>query len=174
MKRITLEEFNELISISQVKPRLKRELRFITSTEGLSDEEWNDRELLSVCDRSGSNGVLIISIVSGLYIIPYELDPVTTSFATGRSQSIICDFCRTWQYGDRSASIRFQKDKHASISYLCCADLKCSMHVRSKTEAAHISRSQLREDLSVDQRVERLKTNLAGVISTLSITPVQS
>jgi hypothetical protein len=173
MNKLNQEEFNELISQSQVKPRLKNELRFITSTENLSDEEWGDRELLSISDRSGNSGVLLVSLNNSLYILPYELKIGITSSITGRSQSIICDFCRTWQYGDRSASIRFVKSKNTSVSYLCCADLKCSMHVRDKTDAASTSRAQLREDLSIDQRVERFNTRLANLIGTLPINPIE-
>jgi hypothetical protein len=160
------------MSQTQVKPRLKSELKFIASAESLSDEDWSDRELLSISDRNGNNGVLLVSLNSGLYILPYELMVGITSSVTGRSQSIICGFCRTWQYGDRSASIRFLKSKNSSVSYLCCADLNCSMHVRNKTDASHTSRAQLREDLSTNQRIERLKTRLTNFITDLPINPI--
>lgn len=172
MKKLSLKEFNELISLAQIKPRLKRELRFINCVENISDEEWGDRDVLSVSDRNCNNGVLLVSIKKGFYVIPYELKTGITSSATGRSQSIICDFCQTWQYGDKSASISFCKDKASNVSYLCCADLRCSMHVRNKTEAAHTSRAQLREDLSIEQRIERLNIRLAYIIDLLPFEPI--
>jgi hypothetical protein len=171
MKKLSIEEFNELINLSSIKPRLKNEVRFIASTENLSDEEWGDRELIGISDRSGNNGILLVSLSNKMHILPYELKIGITSSATGRLQSTICDFCRTWQYGDRSARISFHKDKNSSVSFLCCADLKCSMHVRNKTEASHTSRAQLREDLSIEQRVERLKTRLANLVATLPVEP---
>lgn len=169
MKKLNLEEFNDLLSRSVVKPRLKRELRFVTSTENLSDEEWEDRELLPISDRSGVKGVLLVSLDAGFYMVPYELKTGIISSATGRSQSVICDFCRTWQYGDKSAHIIFSKGKNSNVGYLCCADLRCSMHVRIKTDASRISRAQLREDLSIDQRIERLKTRVGSFIAELPI-----
>jgi len=171
MKKLTLETFNELLAQSTIKPRLKSDLRFIQSTENLSDEEWGERELLSISDRNNKKGVLLVSLDDDFYILPYDLKSGITSSATGRGQSIICDFCQTWQYGSKAASISFPTDRTSSVSYLCCDDLKCSMHVRNKTQAAHTSRAQLREDLSIEQRVERLKTRMREFISKL---PVES
>ncbi|MDB5163026.1 MAG: hypothetical protein JWO54_479 [Candidatus Saccharibacteria bacterium] len=172
MNKLTLSDFNFLLSETPIKPRLKNELRFVTSTENMSDEEWNDRELLSITDRNGNKGVLLISIDDNLYILPYEFKAGITSLSTGRSQSIICDFCQTWQYGNKAGSISFSKDRVSSISYLCCGDLKCSMHVRNKTSAAHTSRAQLREDLSIEQRIERLNSRMKIIVSGLPLEPV--
>lgn len=90
-----------------------------------------------------------------------------TSSSTGRSQSIICDLCKTWQYGNKSGSISFKKDRATTVAYLCCDDLKCSMHVRNKTSEAFTSRAQLREDISIEQRIERLQGNLRTLVSSL-------
>ncbi|MES2630801.1 MAG: FBP domain-containing protein [Patescibacteria group bacterium] len=174
MKKITLDEFNELLAQTTIKPRLRKELRFVNSTESMSNEEWTDRELLNITDRSGNNGVLIVSLTDNLYIMPYELKTGITSSATGRSQSIICDFCQTWQYGNRSGSITFPKNRDSNISYIVCADLKCSLHVRNKTEASHTSRSQLREDLTIEQRIERLESRMARFISELPFDPIKT
>ena len=167
MKKLTLIEFNELLSESTIKHRLKSELRFVASTEHLSDEEWSDRELLAITDRNGNKGVLLISLDEDFYMLPYEMKTGIVSSSTGRSQSLICDFCQTWQYGNKSGSISFTKSRTSNVSYLCCADLKCSMHVRNKTIEAKTSRSQLREDLSTEQRIERLKTRVRGYILEL-------
>ena len=172
MKKLTLETFNEIIAQAGIKPRLKSELRFVQSTENLPDEEWDERELLKISDRNDKKGVLLVSLDEDFYVLPYELKSGITSSATGRSQSIICDFCQTWQYGNKSASISFAKDRTSSVSYLCCDDLKCSMHVRTKTQSAHTSRAQLREDLSIEQRVERLKTRMREFISRLPVEPI--
>lgn len=174
MQKIDFDEFNDLVSRSSLKPRLKRELRFVASTAGMSEEEWEVRELIAISDRSGNKGALIISIESGLYLIPYELKSGITSSATGRSQSIICDFCQTWQYGDKSASITFTIDAKSNVSYLCCGDLRCSLHVRTLTSAAHTSRAQLREDLTNQQRINRLKTRLQGYIQRIGATPMST
>jgi len=172
MKKLTLETFNELITDAGIKTRLKSELRFIQSTEKLSDEEWDNRELLAITDRNGNKGVLLVALDEDMYVLPYELSSGITSSSTGRSQSIICDFCQTWQYGNKSGSISFTKDRTSSVSYLCCEDLKCSMHVRTKTPESHTSRAQLRENLSIEQRVERLKTRMKEFVSGLPVEPL--
>jgi len=159
---------------SFVKPRLRRELRFVTSTENVDDEQWHDSEFISIADRSGNNGVLLLELEKCLYVLPYELKTGIVSSATGRSQSVICDLCRTWQYGDKSGSITFVLDKKSTVSYLCCADLKCSQHIRNKTQAAHISRAQLREDLSIEQRVRRLESRLMRLVKHLRSEPVKN
>jgi len=169
MKKLTLETFNELIAQAGIKPRLAKELRFVQSTENLSDEEWADRELLKITDRNDNKGVLLVALDEDLYMLPYELKSGITSSSTGRSQSIICDFCQTWQYGNKSGSISFTKNRTSNVSYLCCEDLKCSMHVRNKTKEAHTSRAQLREDISIEERIKRLKTRLRGFISELPV-----
>lgn len=173
MKKIELEQFNELLEAARIKPRIKREVRFVASTAGMSDEEWEETELLAIADRSGNKGVLLLSLESGTYLLPYELSRGITS-STGRAQPIICDFCRTWQTGSRSGSIIFPKDSRSTktVGFLCCADLACSQHVRSKTSAARTSRSQLREDLTDEQRVERLQKRLQEVVERLEATPV--
>lgn len=61
MQKITLEQFNELVIQAGIKPKVKTSLRFIQSTEWLSNEEWADRELLPITDRTGSNGALLIN-----------------------------------------------------------------------------------------------------------------
>ena len=174
MKRLSLEEFNQLISETKIKPKLKKEIRFIASTSKMTAEDWSKRELLSVTDRGGNRGVLILAPDEDIYIVPYELSRVATNSKTGRAQPIICDLCRTWQAGSGAGSISFQKDRRSlnSIGFLCCADLSCSDHVRTKTDASRASRAQLREDLDDSQRTERFKARLRKMITDLSLESV--
>ena len=173
MKKLDLDQFNQLLESTRIKPRIKREVRFVTSVADMDGQAWAETELLPITDRNGNKGVLLIEIESGLYFLPYELSRGITS-KTGRAQPIICDFCRTWQTGSRSGSIIFPMDSRATkaVGFLCCADLACSQHVRSKTPAAQTSRSQLREDLTDEQRVERLKSRLQEIVDRLDAAPV--
>lgn len=176
MKILSQEQFNQLIAQAQIKPRLKRELRFVASTSGMTEDDWQETELLNIADRNGNNGVLLLVPDDNIYIIPYELSRGLTNRQTGRAQPIICDFCRTWQAGSGAGSISFRKDKQSinSVGFLCCADLACSKHVRTKTSASITSRAQLREDLTNEQRVERLKGRLRQVIADLQLEPIHS
>jgi len=174
MKKLAIEQFNALIAASVVKPRLRKELRFTTSVEHLSAEDWQDLELLAITDRSGNKGVLIIELDEQTYILPAEFKKGLASSISGRSQPITCEFCVTWQSGTRAGNIVFTnvKENNANVGYLCCGDLLCSKHVRSLTSASKISRAQLREDMTTEQRVDRLRNRLRSILKDLQVAPI--
>ncbi len=175
MQKITQELFTELIDKAAIKPRIKREVRFTTSVAQLDDEVWARTELLPVMDRAGNKGVLLFQFdEQNIYAAAYEISRGIMS-STGKAQAIICDFCRTWQTGSRSGSVTLLKPTRGdgSITFLCCADLECSKHVRNLTAAAKTSRSQLREDLDNDQRVARLKKRLEEITSLLKLPAIE-
>lgn len=169
MKILSPEEFNQIIAQAPIKPRLKQELRFTTSVSNMTPDDWNDTELLCITDKSGNKGILLLAPDDDIFAIQYELTKNLISRQTGRGQPIICDFCRTWQSGGNAASISFKKDLRSlnSVSFLCCADLKCSQHVRGKTAASRSSKAQLRESLTNEQRINRLKNRLHQIIADL-------
>lgn len=174
MQILTLGQFNHLIAATPLKPRIKRELRFVKSTQAYTDTDWNESELIAITERTDTRGVLILAPDDAIYVLPYELKRGIVSHQTGRAQPIICDFCRTWQTGSRAGSIVFTTTNRSvdTIGYLCCGDLACSRHVRSKTSAARTSRAQLREDISDGQRVARLKDRLRTIIQATGATPI--
>jgi len=171
MQTLNLDQFNQLLLSTPIKPRLKRDLRFVTSTSGMNESDWRVREFINITDRTGKRGILLIELEGQLSILPYELSIGLRSQYNGRLSPIICDFCRTWQAGSNAGSISFNKQPRSldSVTYLCCADLACSLHVRTQTDAAIKSRAQLREDLTNDQRVERLRAKLQTIISELPL-----
>ena len=173
MRALNLDTFADLIQLAHVKARLRRELRFTSSTDSIPTEEWPELELVAVSDRSGNEGVLLIELDAQLYVVPYELSIRMADLQTGRSKPVICDICNTWQSGANSARITFTHTKSLhKIGFLCCADLACSRHVRSKTKASILSRTQLHEDLNNAQRVDRLKRKLQGLAERLDLQPV--
>ncbi len=174
MKKITAEQFQALLAEAPIKPRIKREVRFTNSISHLDDEAWERTEILPISDRAGNKGVLLLKADdNSVFVASYELSRGITS-STGKAQPIICDFCRTWQTGSRSGSITIDKPGRdtGSIGFLCCADLQCSGHVRNLTSASHTSRSQLREDMTIEQRVARLEGRIQEISSLLGLTPV--
>lgn len=175
MKRLDSESFSTLIENSSVKSRLKRELKFITSTSHLSDDDWLDLELLPIMNKSGNKGVLVIWIDENYYVLPYEINKLSPSSSTGRASAIICDFCKTWQSGTRAGSILFSVagTSAKNVGYLCCRDLGCSSHVRTKTSASKISRAQLREDINDEDRIERLNGRLRTLVGSLDVKSVR-
>jgi len=170
MRQLTPDSFKELIDGASIRPRVKREVRFTTSAANMDDEAWEQTELLAISDRAGNKGVLLLSgTADATYAFAYELSRGITS-TTGRAQAIICDFCRTWQTGSRSGSVTLSKPERGagSVSFLCCADLECSRHVRTLTDASHTSRAQLREDMDTDQRIARLKRRIEEVVEIVT------
>lgn len=143
----------KLLDAARIKPRIKRDLRFVP--EEITD--WADRDFLAVTNRSRSEGVLVLPFKE-MRIIPFQLHSRQANKA-GRVEAIICDFCATWQRGSNSAVISIQR-AGSTASFLCCADLDCSLHVRTKTPAGVLSRTQLRENNSIEERIERLRARL--------------
>lgn len=174
MRTITPDQFNQLIALAHIRPGLTRELHFIARTSGMSAQDWQETELMSIPTRSGNKGVLLLAPNKDMYILAYDLTKGLANRQTGRAQPIICDFCRTWQSGSGAASISFAKNRRSldSVSFLCCADLACSQHVRSKTQASRASRAQLRENLTNEQRVGRLKKQILRIIADLDLSPI--
>lgn len=173
MKQLTQDEFNEVMNQASIRPRIKREVRFVPSVGALSDEVWRETELLAVSDRAGNKGVLLFDSGDAFYGVAYELSRGITS-SNGKAQPIICDFCRTWQTGSRSGSVTLIKPVRdsGSVTFLCCADLECSRHVRNLTSAAKTSRSQLREDMSSEERVERLRRRIQEISELVGLKAV--
>lgn len=155
MNAIDRQQLVELLDGSTIKPRLKRGLRFIP--EEITD--WADRDFLSITNRNRSEGLLIMPIGASLSLSPFQMQPRKPN-KTGRIEAIVCDFCLTWQRGANSALISFSKREGSTVSYLCCGDLLCSLHVRDKTDEAKLSRVQLRETITVEKRIDRLRDRL--------------
>jgi hypothetical protein len=157
MDPITREEFAELAS--SLKPRLRRELRFVPE----EITAWEDRDFLAVTNKQGNEGILIVPFAHKK-TAPFSLQARKPN-ASGRVEAIICDICATWQRGTHSAVITFPVDAARSVSFLCCADLLCSFHVRGKTTAAQLSRTQLREQITTEGRIMRLKERLTAILA---------
>lgn len=175
MRLIQPDYFNTLVQAGGVKPRLRRELRFGASTADIPPAVWAEIELVRVSDRSGNQGVLLLELATGLFVLPYELSGTLADPRTGRSKPAICDLCTTWQAGGNAAPISFGNVTTGNNhTVLVCADLKCSLHVRNQTNESRISRTQLHEDLTVEQRVNRLKDKLVKLTDTLGLTPADT
>lgn len=157
MRKITREEFAERIVAARIKPRLRKILRFVP--EEIAD--WDNRDFLAVTDKAGNEGVLLYQDVT----VSFVLSP-RVARTGGRVAAIICDICATWRRGPESAVITLPKGDSRSVSYLVCADLNCSLHVRAMTDAGILSRSQIREDITPDRRKERLRERLATILAS--------
>jgi len=166
MVEFTQDSFAMAMKTAGIKARLQKEVRFRPDAF-----VWAETELAFVADRSQSKGVLLLQPDEQLFMISYEISPGLVD-KTGRTKPITCDFCYTWQPGGNAASITFQLKSAAihTITFLCCGDLQCAMHVRTKTAASLVSRTQLREGMDDKQRVERLRRRLRELVRTLQLS----
>lgn len=167
MRVIDQSDFKSLLTQAGVKRKLAGELRFNAVAENMQESDWQETEMLSVPTRSPNKGVLLIEVDKYLHVLPYELTKMSADRATGVPKPIICDLCRTWRSGDSAARIGFTTGEPKTVFFLCCADLACSKHVRGKTQAAVLSRAQLHEDLTDEQRLERHKALLKKLIDNV-------
>lgn len=167
MKSLDREQLSILLKEQHIKQRLVRELRFVP--EDITD--WENIDMLAVTTRSGAEGVLLIQ-TDRLYVVPYQLSTGIKDKSTGRSRPITCDLCYTWQQGGKAGRITFRRaeDDH-TFTYLCCSDLRCSIHVRSLTSESTLSRTQLHEDITTEQRIARLKRKLDEILLTIGASP---
>ncbi len=129
--------------------------------------------MIALPTKDGTAGVLILESGDTLYATSYELHMVSRD-STGRAKPVICDFCKTWQSGNRAGNITFSTERHSlsSVSFLCCLDLRCSLHIRNMTQTGKISRSQLREDISEEHRIERLKNSINMLAYRIKLKPI--
>jgi hypothetical protein len=170
MNAVTTERYDSAIASAGLKPKFVRELRprFDVVTD------WEDREFLPITDRSGNQGVLWVEHDERIYVLPYTLSRGIIDKASGRARPVICDLCFTQQLGTAAARIGFAMPGRvgASRSLLCCADLDCNEHVRGQTRASLRSKTQLRESISVPDRILRLHRRLGELLKTLDAKPV--
>jgi hypothetical protein len=157
MKAVTKELLHERLKQNRIGLRLRRELRFIPD----ATIDWSERDFIAITNKSRSEGVL----VTDTKLVPFRLQRRSTG-KNGRVAAIICDICATWQRGTYSVTITFPTTR-GSVSYLCCDDLLCSLHVRDKTSAATLSRTQLRETNTAEDRVNRLRGRLKKMLESV-------
>jgi hypothetical protein len=169
MKQLEPNELDTILKNQRIRPRILKNLRY--NPDPLLD--WSTIEIYAIPTRSNAEGILLIDI-EGLYIVPYELNTKTQDRVTGRAMPITCDLCLTWQSGSNSGRITFTRlsDGH-TLTYLCCADLKCSLHVRNLTPEGILSRTQLQEDMTVEQRIDRLKLKTQKILQHINALPAE-
>lgn len=170
MRAVTAELYEEAIAAASLKPRFMRELR---PRFDLAND-WEDRDFWTATDRSGNRGIMWIDLDAQVYILPYSLSRGIIDKASGRARPVICDLCFTQQLGTSAAriGIALAGRSESNRSLLCCADLNCSDHVRGKTAASLRSKAQLRETISVEDRIARLHNRLRELVTSLGVQPV--
>lgn len=158
MKVYTKSELEELLKQKRISNRLVRDLRYVP--EQITDSD--KRDFLTVTTKSGNEGVLLFDDK----VVQFSLNKRRPN-AAGRVEAVICDICATWQRGTNSAILTFKKNATHSVSHLVCADLDCSLHVRGLTNASKLARTQIREQITPEGRIERLRARLTQIFIEL-------
>ena len=173
MNRLTNDQFEPLLKAAPIKPRFKRDVKFVTSTEHMDDTVWAETELLPIWNKSKNGGILLLQPDDDVYFVAFDSTKPTVD-GGGRVKPLICDLCYTWRTSGEGGFVTFYPNKGSNdtLSILCCADLQCSANVRTKTAAALKSRTQLRESISPEGRVERLRQKMREFITRTGIEPV--
>lgn len=173
MNQLSEKIFSEIIELAKFRARFKRDLQFKASVADFPDLDWNNLELLPVWNRSGNGGILVFQPDDQLYCLPFEIQ---RHAANGAGQaSMICNFCCTWHNSNGAGLMLYYppdlKDGN-TVGTNVCYDLKCSEHVRTKTDTAIRSRVQLPETMTEDARIRRLKLRLNQFIVNSKIQTV--
>lgn len=166
MIEITEKQFDRVLDQAAFRPRFKRELKFKASIEDLKNSGWADLEILPIWNRSLQGGILLLQPVDELFLVPFTMQ--NGSLKSNDSQSsMICNFCCTWQSGAGVGLLLYYPPnlpEGNSVGTNCCHDLRCSDHVRTKTNEAVRSRVQLPETMTEEARIARLKKRITGFI----------
>ena len=96
MQLLTSDQFEKILAAAPIKPRFKRDLKFIQSTERIGEEDWAETELLAIWNKSKTGGIVLAQPGNELFMIPFDASKHTAD-KTGRSKPVICDLCYTWQ-----------------------------------------------------------------------------
>lgn len=158
---VNVQEDTSLLLINAgFKKRKLSELNLPSSFEGLDF----DPEIIPLCDKAGTSGILLFEDGSERYAAVYTLKRLKPGKA-GNLRPVVCDFCFTQRPGTKVALITFNlnREKTKTVAQYICADLACSMHVRGLTDALVIAKSQVSEDITIDDRIERLKRKTAAI-----------
>lgn len=160
MNLLSRDEFGDMLKRMRISKRLQRDIRYVPE----EITHIGERDFLTVRTKTGAEGVLLF----GEYCVPFTLKKRSAN-VKGRVEAIICDICSTWQRGTNSAVITFKTSDRSTVSHLVCADLDCSLHVRDLTDAAKISRTQLREHITPSERAGRLRRRILKIMTTASL-----
>jgi len=135
-------------------------------TPTIFKDYWPEIELAPFCDKAETKGILLFETTLELRAVKFELGKIKSD-PSGLSKQILCDFCFTLQPRAQTALITFDlnREKTKTLAFYCCADLQCSLHVRGLTDAALRSKSQIREDITPEDRIVRFSNKTTKIFA---------
>lgn len=124
-------------------------------------------ELVPFADKELTKGIILFEHSGTVQAAQFGRTKIKPG-KSGVSRPIICDFCFTLQPRSNVSLITFPLDRTATrtVAYYACADLACSLHVRGVTDTLVRSKSQLREDISPADRIQRFANKTAKIFES--------
>jgi FBP C-terminal treble-clef zinc-finger len=149
----------------------KGEAKRLPVPRDLSERPWDDLDLLGWHDLGSPERAYLVAEPQGRPV-GVVLRAASGRSASGRSDRPgLCAFCLTPQPG---GGVRLMTAPRAgaagkqgnSVGTYVCADLACSLYVRGRKKPAGATR--LSENLTVEEKIERLRSNLSAFLGTVA------
>jgi hypothetical protein len=141
----------------------KGEARRLHVPRDLSDRRWEDLDFLGWRDpQSPARAYLVAERDGGLVGVVLRAPEARG----GQVRRSMCSLCLTLHSGGVSLMVAPRAGKAGqqghSVGTYVCADLACSLYVRGKRDTGT---PRMHETLTLDERVARLRGNLAGFVA---------
>ncbi|WP_430331526.1 FBP domain-containing protein [Rhodococcus sp. ACT016] len=143
----------------------KGDAKRLPAPRDLDDRPWDDLDFLGWTDQSfPGRGYLVVPREDGLVGIAMRFEP------NGSGKSQMCVICMTTHTRGNVALMAANKVGESgragnTVGIYMCIDLACSLYARGKKRPALGSR--YREDLSEDEKIERVQENLNAFVERL-------
>ncbi|MEV0489944.1 FBP domain-containing protein [Streptomyces atratus] len=145
----------------------KGEARRLPMPRDLAEQPWDDLDFLGWRDLSAPGRSYIVTEHDG------ELTGISLRYPSqqrGFLHRSMCSLCLTTHPGSGVSLMTARKTGSAgregnSVGVYICTDLACSLYVRGRKVPAPGGR--FKESLTLEQQVERTRTNLAAFLRTL-------
>jgi len=160
-----------------VQPISERDIRssFVNCSKGdakrlpvprdLTDRPWEDLDFLGWTDPSmPGRAYLVVPHADRLVGVTLRYEP------SGQGRAQMCTICLTTHTGSGVSLLAAPKAGESgrrgnTIGTYMCTDLACSLYARGKKRPA--AGSRYREDLTVEEKVERVHANVEAFLNRL-------
>lgn len=141
----------------------KGDAKRLTIPPDLDTRPWEDLDFLGWNDPK-MRGRSYLVVPSG-----HDLTGISLRHSTGGTgKAQMCTICKTTHTGGGVSLMTAQKAgeegrRGNTIGVYMCTDLACSLYARNKRRPA--AGNRYRETLSIDERVQRVRDNIASFVS---------
>lgn len=163
-----------------MKPLTEQEIRaaFVNCTKGearrlnmprdLAERPWDDLDFLGWRDHQAPDRAYLAAEQDGRLVALVLRSSVTSAV---HRVSSMCSLCLTTHTGGVSLLVAPRTGKAGqqgnTVGAYMCSDLACSLYVRGLKHVVGLG-GRIPDSLTLEDRVDRIKANLAGFIAQVS------